>query len=83
MLAVLFIGVIGGIVEHYRQLRLLASGREAFLAAQSLRFDKVVNTHSAPAMMVAWVILAALAAGVYELIAAGFTRLIPPSEIEE
>ncbi len=34
-------------------------------------------------MMVAWVILATMAAGVYELVAAGFTRLIPPSEIEE
>ncbi len=48
MLAVLFIGIIGGIVEHFHQMRLLASGREAYLAAQSLRFDKIVQIRTRP-----------------------------------
>jgi hypothetical protein len=83
VLATLFIGVIAGVYLHFRQLRWLGRGREAFLAAQGRWFDNVANYHSSATMLVAGVILAAIAFGVYELIAAGFTRLIPPSEVEE
>jgi hypothetical protein len=83
VLAVLFIGVIGGVYVHFRQMRWLARGRDAYLTAQSHWFDNVTNYHSSVMMMVAGIILAVLAYGLYEVIAAGFTRLIPPTEIEE
>jgi hypothetical protein len=34
-------------------------------------------------MLIAGVIIAAIAVGLYEVIAAGFTRLLPPSTVEE
>lgn len=83
VLATIFIGIIGGIYLHFRQMRWLANGRDAYLAAQSHWFDNVTNYHSSVTMMVAGIILAVLAFGVYEIVAAGFTRLIPPAEIDE
>jgi hypothetical protein len=84
VLAVLFIGIIGGIYLHFRQSRWIAEGRVAFLADQGKRFDSIMTHNAAtPIMLVVGVILAALGYGVYELVAAGFTRVIPPAEIEE
>jgi len=83
VLAALFIGVIGGIYLHFRQMRWLGRGRDAFLTAQGRWFDNVSAYHSSATMLIAGIILAAIAFGLYELIAAGFTRLIPPSEMEE
>ncbi|HXE07946.1 MAG TPA: hypothetical protein VN612_08625 [Acidobacteriaceae bacterium] len=83
VLAILFIGVIGGIYLHFRQMRWLGRGRDAYLAAESQWFDNVSRYHSSMTMIIAGIILAVLAYGVYEIIAAGFTRLIPPSEVEE
>ena len=51
--------------------------------AQGRWFDNVSAYHSSATMLIAGIILAAIAFGLYELIAAGFTRLIPPSEMEE
>jgi hypothetical protein len=34
-------------------------------------------------MLIAGVILAAIAVGLYEVIAAGFTKAIPPIQVEE
>jgi len=53
------------------------------LADQARRFDKIAAYHSAPAMLVAGVIFAVLGAGLYELVAAGFARLLPPGSVEE
>lgn len=83
MLAVLFIGTIAGIYVHFRQTRWLTRGRDAYLLAQSRWFDNVARYHSSIEMVIACIILAVLAFGVYEIVAAGFTRLIPPSETEE
>ena len=83
VLAVLFIGIIGGIYLHFLRSRWIAEGRVEFLADQGKRFDSIVTHNSTPIMLVVGVILAALGYGVYELIAAGFTRIIPPAEIEE
>ena len=83
MLAVLFIGVIGGIYLHFRNSRWIAQGRVAFLADQGKRFDTIVTHNSAAAMLIVGVILAVVGYGLYELVAVGFTRIIPPAEIEE
>ncbi|HEY5055639.1 MAG TPA: hypothetical protein VII58_05730 [Acidobacteriaceae bacterium] len=83
VLAVLFIGIIGGIYLHFLRSRWIAEGRITFLADQGKRFDSIVTHNSTPVMLVVGVILAALGYGVYELIAAGFTRIIPPAEIEQ
>jgi hypothetical protein len=81
VLAALLIGVIGGIYMRFRQARVLALGRQGALEAYGRSFDRMANHSSAP--ILAGIILAILAYGLYELIAAGFTRLIPPSEAEE
>jgi hypothetical protein len=71
-----------GIYRHYQQLRELALGREAFLAEQSHYFDRITRLHSLGFMLIAGVILAIVAVGLYELIAGGFTKMLPPSSAE-
>jgi hypothetical protein len=83
VLAVLFLGVLRGVYTHFDQMRWLGRGREAFLADQGRHFDRIAGYHSAPAMLVAGIILVAVAAGLYELIAAGITSILPPSTVEE
>ncbi len=83
VLATLFLGVLLGVFLHFRQMRWLGLGREAFLADQGHRFDKFAAYHSAAAMLVAGIIFAAVAVGLYELIAAGITKVVPPSTVEE
>ena len=82
MLAAVLAGIVFGIYRHYTQIVMLQKGREVYLAAQSRHFDSVANDHSTFSMIIAGLILSAIAFGVYELIAAGFSRLIPPVEIE-
>ena len=81
MLAALFIGVIGGIYWRFRESQTLALGRQGALEASGHRFDMIAGHHTAP--IIASIILAALGFGLYELIAAGFSRVIPPVEVEE
>jgi hypothetical protein len=83
VLAGVLIGTIGGVYINFGESHMLSMGKQAFLITQERRFDRVAAHHSGPAAVIAGLILAALAFGVYELIAAGFTRLIPPSEVEE
>ena len=83
VLAALFIGIIGGIYTHYRQMRWLGQGRDAYLAAQSHWFENVTKYHASLSTILACIILAGTAVGVYEAVAAGFTRLVPPTEIDE
>jgi hypothetical protein len=83
VLATIFIGVMFGIYRHVDELKWLQRGRDGFLAAQSSHFDRITQYHAMGTMLIAGVILAAVAVGVYELIAAGFTRLLPLSTVEE
>jgi hypothetical protein len=83
VLATVFLGVIFGIFRHYQQVRELGKGRAAFLAEESHYFDKITQTHTLGVMLFAGVILAAIAIGLYEVIAAAFTKAIPPSQVEE
>jgi hypothetical protein len=83
VLAVLFLGTLRGVYTHFDQMRWLGRGRDAFLTDQGHKFDRIAGYHSAPAMLVAGVILAAVTFGLYELIAAGITNILPPSTAEE
>jgi hypothetical protein len=83
VLATLFLGVMFGIYRHYLQMRQLGQGRVAFLADESHYFDRITQTHSLGVMLVAGVILAAIAVGLYEVIAAGFTKMVGPSTAAE
>jgi hypothetical protein len=83
VLATVFLGVMFGIFRHHQQVRQLGRGREAFLADQSQYFDKITQMHSLGFMLIAGVILAIVAVGLYELIAAGFTKMVGPSTAEE
>src|ERR1035441_9334288 len=83
VLAVLFLGVLRGVYSHFNQMQWLGRGRDAYLADQGRRFDNFAAVHSAPAMFIAGIILVAISVGLYELIAAGFTKIIPPSTAEE
>jgi hypothetical protein len=84
VLAVLFLGVLFGVYKHAMQVRWAMRGREAFLADQSQQFDKgMMPPHGQLVSMVAGVILAAVAFGLYELIAAWITKALPLSTVEE
>jgi len=83
VLATLFLGVIFGAFRHYQQLRMLAQGRDGYMAEQGQYFDRIVKLHSAGFTVVAGIILAVVAVGLYELISAGFTHVLPPSTVEE
>jgi hypothetical protein len=83
VLAAIFLGLIFGTYRHFLQMRWLARGRAAFLADQSRNFDRTAQYHSAATMLIAGVILAAIAVGLYEVIAAGFTKMVGPSTAEE
>jgi hypothetical protein len=83
VLSVLFLGLMYGGYRHFDQMRWLARGRDAFLAEQGHRFDKIIEYHTVPTMLIAGVILAAITFGLYEVIAAGITRVLPPSTVEE
>ena len=77
------LGVAFGLYRHFVQMRALQLGREGFLAQQIHYFDRITQTHSLGVMLVAGVILAAIAVGLYEVIAAGFTKMVGPSTAAE
>ena len=81
VLAALFIGVIGGFYWRFRESQTLALGKQAALDAYGRRFDMIAGHHTAP--IIASIILAAVGCSLYELIAAGFSRAIPPVEVDE
>jgi hypothetical protein len=83
VLATLLLGVILGLYKHYTQMRWVMRGKDAFLTDQGTTFDKFASYHATTTMLIAGIILAALAVGLYELIAAGITRMLPPSTVEE
>jgi len=83
VLAAVFIGLLFGAYKHFQQVKVLAAGREAYLADQSLYFDKITKTHSTGFMLIAGVILAVVAVALYEGISLGFSKLIRPVEVEE
>jgi hypothetical protein len=83
VLTTLFLGVTFGIYRHYQQMRQLGQGRAAFLADQSHYFDRITQTHGLFFMLIAGVIVAVIAVGLYELIAAGFSKMAGPSTAEE
>jgi hypothetical protein len=81
--AAMFLGMMFGVYRHYDQVRWLGRGRDAFLMDQSHRFDKMIQFHTVGFMIIACVILAAIVFGLYELLAAAITRVLPPSTVEE
>jgi hypothetical protein len=83
VLATLFLGVMFGIYTHFKQTRMLQQGRDAYLAVQNQHFDRVSQIHSAPAMLIAGIILAGATFGLYELIVVGITKILPPSTVVE
>jgi hypothetical protein len=83
VLATVFLGALFGIYRHYQQMRQLGQGRAAFLADESHYFDRITQTHGLFFMLIAGVILAVIAVGLYEVIAAGFTKMVGPSTVEE
>lgn len=81
--AAAFLGLLFGAYKHFQQARELAAGREAYLAQQSLQFDKISKTHSMSLMLIAGLILGFVAVGLYEAIAFTFSKVIRPVEVEE
>jgi len=83
VLATIFLGMLFGVYLHFRELRWLSHGRDAFLSDQGHRFDLIMKTHSAVTTLAAGVILAVVAAVVYETISRGFAKFIPAVDVEE
>ena len=83
VVAAIFLGVLVGLYRHFQQSRLLAAGRDSYLADQGRFFDKVAQYHSSATMLITGLILAAIVFGLYELVAAVFGKFIRPVEVEE
>ncbi|HKO19900.1 MAG TPA: hypothetical protein VJU82_13535 [Acidobacteriaceae bacterium] len=83
VVAAIFLGLLFGAYRHFQQVRQLSSGRDQFLADQSRYFDRITQTHSASFMLIAGVLLACIAVGLYEGLAFGFSKLIPPVQVED
>jgi hypothetical protein len=81
--AALFLGVLYGLFKHFQSMRWLAQGRSAFLSGQANVFDSTAKYHSIPSSVIAYLILAAVVFGVYELTAIGFANLLPASSAQE
>ena len=83
VLATIFIGVMGGVYLHVREARWLYAGRDAYMAMQSEHYQRITAYHSLPSMIVAGLVLAGVSVGLYELVGAGITHLLPASTVEE
>jgi len=79
------LGVIGTVAQYFYQLREYRLGREAFLAAQAVRYDHFMTPmhHPIGARVFATVFFIAVVYGLYELIALAvvqiFSRSVGPS----
>jgi hypothetical protein len=83
VLSAVFLGIMFGLYRHVEQANYLQLGRDAYLAVQSRHFEKMSEYPSVGYMLLACVLLAAAVFGLYELIAAGIARVLPPSTAEE
>jgi hypothetical protein len=83
VLATVFLGVMGGVYLHVREGRWLEAGRDAYMAMQSEHYQRITAYHSLPSMMAAGLVLAGVSVGLYEMIAAGITHVLPASTVEE
>jgi hypothetical protein len=83
VLATVFLGAMVGVYLHVREGRWLAAGRDAYMAMQSEHYQRITAYHSLWSMVIAGLILAGIAVGLYELIVAGVTHVLPPSTVEE
>jgi hypothetical protein len=83
VLATIFLGVLGGVYLHVREGRWLEAGRDAYMAMQSEHYQRITAYHSMPSMLAAGLVLAGVAVGIYELLAAGITHILPVSTVEE
>jgi hypothetical protein len=81
--ATLFLGVLFGLYKHFDEMRWLQRGRDAFLADQGQHFDKIMQYHSTLTMLIAGVILAVIAVGLYELVTAAIAHVLPVGTAEE
>ncbi|WP_125484479.1 hypothetical protein [Edaphobacter aggregans] len=73
-------GVLVGLYNHRGYLKWNGLGRPAFLNYEGLRFDRFM-AHPTPllANIVGGVIVALIAAGLYELVVAGVSKLLRPA----
>ena len=74
--AVVLLGVVAGIGQHFYEAKELRLGRDAFLAAQGVRYDRLVGLHHPiGAPIVAGILIAGAVLGLYELVAFALTKL--------
>src|SRR5262249_13300134 len=77
VLSGILIGMLFGYYIHYDYLRWSQRGREAYLAHQNLHFEKYIATpHPPVTLMIGTVIMMGAFFGMYELLAAIFTRIL-------
>jgi len=76
IISALVIGAAFGAVVHFHQLSQLRAGRDAFLAAEALRFDHIDAKHSLGPLIFVAVLAAVAVFGVYELISWVVTKML-------
>lgn len=79
--AAVLLGIALGLGLHSDTAAKRAGGREAFLRSQAVRFDRFIDKpHSLVPAFIAGALVGVAAAGVYELMAWGFYRVIRPTK---
>jgi len=80
-LAIVVVGVLGGLYRFHDYITWGQLGRDAFAAYQLQRFDKyMAHPHSLSLTLVNTVLIWAVILGVYEAIAALLQKLLPSSD---
>jgi hypothetical protein len=86
VLTILVLGILGGVIVHFEDVRWAARGRGAFLAnrmqSASLRFDRIMLHHSLFAHVIGVIAELTLAALIYESLVAAFTAILSASTPE-
>jgi hypothetical protein len=81
--AAVLLGIALGLGMHSDTAARRAGGREAFLQSQAARFDRFIDKpHSLVPAFIAGALVGIAAAGVYELMAWGFYRVVRPAKKE-
>jgi hypothetical protein len=83
LLAALFLGLLAGLQVHHSYVKWNHLGRAAFLEDQSKRFDMyMAKVHPFGLTIIGAIVALLGVTAVYELVAFGISKLLPPAPPE-
>lgn len=81
LISIAFLGLVLGLQIHHTHVKWHRLGRPAYLAHETFLFDtQMANPKSPIAMILVAILMVGLLIGLYELVALGFSKLMPGTE---